>query len=190
MSLGFGRLLFGVWAGGALLCGSVFTSFHQPFTTPQTGILALGRATKPGQWRALHFVSSSCGCSQKILQGLERRGKLSDIAEQILVIDSHESPLPGSQQRLSTLQADGFTVEHLDSSTIPSNVGLHGVPMLAIASPTGRLVYIGGYGPEGGSDPALIRKAQAGNAPSPKPILGCAVGARIRRKADPLRWKY
>ncbi len=162
--------MFGGWACAAVLAGSMLMSFHQPFRTPGEGIMSLGHAPDRSSWRMLHVVSGSCGCSQKVMDHLLQRG-----------------PVAGVQEELAKA---GFFVSHVKASAIPADAGLKGVPLLAVASPGRGAVYVGGYGSGGDQDGTILRELMAGRKASPLAAIGCAVGLRIQRAADPLRLKY
>ncbi len=182
--------MFGGWACAAVLAGSVLMSFHQPFRTPGEGIMSLGHAPDGGSWRMLHVVSGSCGCSQKVMDHLLQRGPVAGVQEEVLVVDGGEPYLTGSAARLEKLAKAGFVVSHVKASAIPADAGLKGVPLLAVASPGRGAVYVGGYGSGGDQDGTILRELMAGRKASPLAAIGCAVGLRIRRAADPLRLKY
>jgi len=182
--------MFAVWALSVVLLGSVFTSYHQPFLTPGNGILGVAKSTDAHGWRAVHVLSAGCACSQKVMRHLLQRKEFPGVAEQILLIDGQESYLPGSEQLLTQLAQAGFPIAHLQADDLPPDAGLHGVPVLAIASPNGQVAYVGGYGSAGDQDGAILQQVQMGRAPKPLAILGCALGNRLRRKADPFHIKY
>ena len=52
------------------------------------------------------------------------------------------------------------------------------------------IAYMGGYGAGSYRDAVIWRQVQAGSAPSPLAVFGCAVGRRVQRELDPLSWKY
>jgi hypothetical protein len=184
------KWMFAVWAASVVLLGSIFTSYHQPFLSPGSGILALAKSPDTHGWRAVHVLSGGCGCSQKVMRHMLERGKFAGVAEQIVVIDGQESYLPGSEQLLAQLGRAGFPITHLRAEDMPPDAGLHGVPVLAIANPIGQVAYLGGYGSAGDQDGAILQQVQMGHAPKPLAIVGCAVGNGLRRKADPFHIKY
>ena len=138
----------------------------------------------------LHVLSGSCGCSQRVMAHLLRRGVSGGVFEQILVVDGNEPYLPESADLLGRLAATGFQVTHIRASNVPAAVGLHGLPLLMLATAEGRVRYKGGYGMNGDQDAAILRQVIVGRAPRALAVLGCAVGAELRRKADPFGLKY
>ncbi len=183
-------LLLGVWAATVVVIGGVLMSYHQPFLTPDARILSLGAPSQRGRWRALHILSGSCGCSRRVMEHLLKRRSMPGLAEEILVIEGTESSLQGTGALLDKLESAGFTISHLGANEIPESTGLHGVPVLIYATPENKLAYLGGYGKAGDEDVRLYQEVRRGQPPSALPVLGCAIGSRVRGKADPVGWKY
>jgi len=182
--------LFAIWALTVILIGSVLTSYHQPFQTPDDSILALVAKPLHPQWRALHVLSASCGCSQRVMQHLLQRRLFDGVAEEILIVDGDAPDLPGSSTLLASLERAGFSITHIAAKDLPQNTGLHGVPLLVFASPTNHIAYIGGYGSTQDRDAAILEQIRSGQTAKPLAVLGCAIGKGIRRQADPLHLKY
>jgi hypothetical protein len=183
-------LLLGVWTAAVVVIGGVLMSYHQPFLTPDARILSLGSASERGRWRALHIVSGSCVCSRRVMEHLLQRRPQAGLVEEVLMIEGSESPLAGTEGLLDKLEAAGFTVSRLAAEDIPASSGLHGVPVLIYATPENKLAYLGGYGKSGDQDVAIYRQVRRGDLADPLPVLGCAVGNRVRGRADPVGWKY
>jgi hypothetical protein len=183
-------LAFAVWAITVVLLGGVLTSYHQPFQTPDANVLTLVGSVRPGRWRTVHILSGSCGCSQTVMQHLLKRHLFAGLDERILVVDSGEAYLPGSDALLAKLSQQGFPITHIAAKDIPDQVGLRGVPILVIASSENKISYMGGYGSHGDQDAEILQQVQSGQKPKVLPVLGCAVGERARREADPLQLKY
>jgi hypothetical protein len=183
-------LLLGVWTAAVVVIGGVLMSYHQPFVTPDARILSLGSTSQRGRWRALHIVSGSCVCSRRVMEHLLQRRPQAGLVEEILMIEGSEIPLAGTASLLNKLEAAGYTVSRLAAEAIPESSGLHGVPVLIYATPENKLAYLGGYGKAGDQDVAIYRQVRRGDAAEPLPVLGCAVGNRVRGRADPVGWKY
>lgn len=184
------RWLLAAWIFAVILLGAILTSYHQPIHTPGENILLLAGGPSPGQWRAIHLLSGSCGCSQRVMRHLLERPRLDHVDEQILVIDDDSPYLPESSGLLQRLRQQGFSVTHIAAKDIPGNVELRGVPLLLFVSPEGHLRYAGGYGSHYDQDLPILRQIRSGKSPRPLTLLGCAVGNRLKRKADPFRLKY
>jgi hypothetical protein len=190
--------LFGTWAAASVLLGSALMSFHQPFRAPtetasaRQQLLALLPTPASSSWRAIHILSASCRCSQSIMRHLLAR-YLANAAEQILVLDPDSpslAPLPESTALLAALQQHGFSITHVAADSIPLSLGLHAVPFLVLASPSGEILYAGGYGISGDAGVALLAEAKAGSAPAALAILGCAASSTLQRRTDPLHLKF
>lgn len=190
------KVFLGVWAAVTILLGTILMSFHQPFRLPAESILSLaegpGKASQPvdGRWQVIHFLSGGCGCSQRVIRHLLQRRMFPGIDEQIVLIDGPGGDLPGSPALINELRLHGFRIHRIASRDIPRNTGLHGVPLLVIASPQMGIAYMGGYGISGDQDAALLEETRSGQRPDPLPLLGCAVGARLGRSTDPFRLKF
>jgi hypothetical protein len=182
--------LLAVWAAAVILIGAALMSYHQPFRTPSNAVLALVKQPDGQRWRALHVLSGSCGCSQKVMLHLLQRGPIAGISEQILVVDGEEDYLPGSHMLLARLDHEGFAVTHVAAKDIPQTAGLYGVPLLVLASPGNKIAYMGGYGARGDQDGNILQQIRFGKTPEVLAVRGCAVGERLRRKADPFHLKY
>ena len=182
-------MFLGMWAVLAVVLGSVLMSYHQPFVQPSDALLVLAGPGDGTHWRAVHLLSGSCGCSQVVMKHLLKRGKLSEVAEQVIIVDGAETYLPDSEALMRTLQTRGFAVSHLSIRDVPAQAGLRGVPLLMYASPDDRPEYVGGYGMNSDKDEEIYRKVRAGGTPRPLPLLGCAVGAALRSSVDPFRFK-
>jgi hypothetical protein len=118
------------------------------------------------------------------------RHRLDGVSEQIVLVDGPEDYLPGSAALALALEAEGFKVSHIAAKDIPEDSGLKGVPLLVFSSPDRKVAYIGGYGATGDGDKVIYEQIRQGAKPRTLPVRGCAIGDRIRRKADPFRLKY
>jgi hypothetical protein len=182
--------LLAAWAVAVILVGGVLTSYHQPFRTPDEKLLLLMTDPGHGEWKALHLLSGGCGCSRRVMLHLLARQKMDHVEEQVLMVDDQESYLPDVETLLGKLQKAGFSVSHIAADHIPDEAGFSGVPLLVFASPEGKPAYIGGYGTAGDQDTAIYANLRAGRAQKSLNVIGCAVGSRVRRAADPLHLKY
>ncbi len=189
--VGLGGLsILAMWAASVVLMGAVLTSFHQPFSGPAGEILALTPSPGGGQWRMLHVLSASCGCSQRVMRHLLTRRPFPDVTEQVLLVDGEGADPQASSELIVRLGEQGFGVTRIAAKNIPAGTGLRGVPLLVVASPEDKIAYLGGYGSRGDEDGAVLRKVRAGAKVEALPVLGCAVGSRIQRQADPFGLKY
>ena len=182
--------LFAIWMLTVVLAGGIMMSFHQPFRPPDDRILKLAdNPVNPG-WRALHVLSGSCSCSQGIMQHLLELHTVDGISEQIIFIDGPEPYLAESSGLLDHLHHQGFSVKHIAEANVPLDSGLGGVPLLVVTSPSGQVVYAGGYGSSSAQDSSLLQQIRFGHPPKALPVVGCAIGSRLRRQIDPFHLKY
>lgn len=190
------KVFLAVWAALTILLGSILMSYHQPFRLPGQSILSFAnRLDSPEhpvgeRWTMIHFLSGGCGCSQRVMRHLLLRRMFSGIDEQIILIDEPEADLPESPALVGALKQQGFRIHRVAGRDIPPSIGLRGVPLLVIASPDSDIAYIGGYGVSGDQDGTLLEQARSKHRPDPLPLLGCAVGARLGRRADPFHLKF
>ena len=182
--------MFAAWALAVVLVGGILTSFHQPFRAPDGSILSLGKQPPRPEWRALHILSGSCGCSQRVMQHLLRRRPFNGVAEEIVVVDGDAPYLSGSSELLAGLAGEGFSVSHVAAKDLPQETGLHGVPLLVFASPVNKIAYVGGYGSSEDRDGEILEQVRSGQTPTALAVLGCAIGKGLRRNADPFHLKY
>ena len=120
--------LLAIWAIVVILVGGALMSYHQPFQLPSRTILSLARQTDTHQWEAVHILSGSCGCSQRVMRHLLARRPVDGVQEQILMVDGEEFDLPDTRALLASLQLEGFAITHIAAKSVPADVGLHGVP--------------------------------------------------------------
>lgn len=188
---------FIAWVGVVVLVGGILTSYHQPFVMPDANALKLvlakgaeGGVRSGAHWQTTHLLSGGCGCSRRIMQHLLQRRVMPGVFEQVALVDDDEANLPGTAEVLDSLKASGFGVSHVASRDIAATSGVQGVPLLLVASPEGKVVYLGGYGPGLDQDAEILRRVRGGSAVAPLPVIGCAIGMRVKRSSDPFRLKY
>jgi hypothetical protein len=124
------------------------------------------------------------------MKHLMKRHLLEDVSEEIVLVDGPERYLAGSTALARGLEVEGFRVSHINAKDVPEDSGLRGVPLLVFSSPSNKVAYIGGYGPTGDGDKAVYEQLRKGDKAEALPVRGCAIGERLRRRADPFRLKY
>lgn len=179
-----------LWAVAVVVVGGALMSYHQPFQAPSSSILSLAMQADTHQWEAVHILSGSCGCSQRIMRHLLERRPSSGFQEQIVMVEGDEPNLPETRTLLASLVQEGFPVTHIAINTIPASIGLHGLPLLVVASPAKKIAYLGGYGTRGDQDGEIFEQVRSGGTPQVRAVVGCAIGSRLRRASDPLHLKY
>jgi hypothetical protein len=186
------RVLLGVWAVSAILLGGVFMSFHQPFVAPKPKVVELGSHIDSSDWRAMHVLSASCGCSQRVMAQLLLRGPMSGVTEELLMVEDTAPDTDATEATLKALRTRGFQVFRASAKDLFQAYGLRGVPLLVIVAPHGKVMYMGGYGPgrDRPQDAEILRRVRMGENPESFPVVGCAVGSRLKHRMDPLGLKY
>lgn len=119
------------------------------------------------------------------MQHLIARGVFDQVYEAVVIIGHGEQRSESRQ-----LAARGFHVSAIREQDLAEKFGLKGVPLLIFLAPSGSAVYMGGYGVGSYQDAALWNDVRGGLSPRSLPVLGCAVGARLKSQADPFFWKY
>jgi hypothetical protein len=120
------------------------------------------------EWRAVHVLVDGCNCSRTVSSYLIARGPHCGWDEQVWVLGGAPFSAP-----------NGFSQRHLSSSEAAER-GLVGGPRLLLFSPSGRLVWSGGYGPARprssaqGLDLQIMSAARAGLPMAAVPVFGCA----------------
>ena len=182
-------VVFGASILVSVLLGSSLTALHAPFRAKAAGTARLAPefAPDPG-WRAIHVLSASCQCSMGVAQHLLERGTMPGLQEAVL--------LAGSNNNLrARLSAAGFRTFAVSGEKLAETYGLAGAPWLVLISPSGAVVYQGGYASDvsarsGYQDVHLLTQAERGERPEPLPVFGCALSRRLQRATDPLALKY
>lgn len=123
------------------------------------------------------------------MQQLNRRGPVPATIESVILVDDGEPGLPGSDALVAGLKHAGFNVSRVPAERARQAYGLVGLPLL-LASRGNNRAYMGGYGSDLQAGATILERLRSGNMVSALPVLGCAVGASLRRAADPLALKY
>lgn len=184
------RVLFCSWATLSILGGAILMSFHQSFLAPGPAILELALPASNNHLRALHLLSSGCGCSQRVMQHLVKRRPRASMTEQVIVFEAGGPALAGTTELVSALASEGFKVQRLPISAIPTKAELRGVPLLIVVSPDGSILYMGGYGAAYDQDQTILARVQNHQQALPFETVGCAIGRRVQHAADPFHLKY
>lgn len=173
----------------SLLLGGSLTALHTPFRSTASGSAKLVADLIPGNiWRAVHILSGACQCSEDVAHHLLQRGPLPDVKEEVLLAGSNE-PL------MARLRARGFQTLAVSGDDLAQRYGLAGAPRLLLMSPSGLVVYQGGYAADVGArtgyqDVSLLQQVRRGATPEPLPVFGCALTRQLQHLTDPLALKY
>jgi hypothetical protein len=119
------------------------------------------------EWRAVHVLVDGCACSRNVADYLRRRGPVPGWVEEIWVLGG---PQPDA--------IPGFTLHHPDEAAIQT-AGIVGGPRLLIFSPSGRLLWNGGYAPRKPratspmADLPVMESVRRGEPGPEIPVFGC-----------------
>ena len=152
---------------------------RQPFATDSDTSVSL-------KWRALHFLSSECVCSQRILKHLLQREPLSDIEEKIIIVgglDATRELVAGSR----------FAIDWTSPEELKSKYGVEAAPLLVVLDSDETIRYSGAYTARKQAYPIqdvlLIKRALAGESIQSLPLFGCGVSGEMQSLTDPLGLK-
>ncbi len=183
-------VLLGAWAlAAALMCASSMVGHLLPLPRSEAarvpaGLASLEPGGAPASLVAFHVLDSKCRCSRRVVDGLVSRHPLAGVVERVVLVDDDEAIR-------TRLLGAGFSVTTVPASELESRFAIQGAPVLLVASRDGRLVYEGGYTTNKQGfvleDKRIIQESEAGRAPAPLPVFGCAVTSKLRRERNPLR---
>ncbi|MBY0415000.1 MAG: hypothetical protein K2Q18_12595 [Bdellovibrionales bacterium] len=161
--------------------------FHQAFSNT-TKANRLAEVVKD-QRIVLHLIGADCLCSDKLANHLIKRLPLKNISEKIIVVGDN----PGLEKKLAVA---GFEVEKMSADLAFTRYSIKALPQMIIFD-SHKPVYSGGYSAkrspaseEDYDDLRIIDQFFKGTFSESRPIFGCANGAMLRSKIDPLKMKY
>lgn len=135
-----------------------------------------------------HFLSTTCGCSKKILDYLAQRQKSALFAEKVYLVEN----IDAWKEKL--IKA-GFEVEVLTEETAQKQYGIDSVPLLVMTQKD-RKLYQGGYNEQqmhnrNYHDLEIAQGLLKQNLQIKSyPLFGCANGKLAKKAQDPLGVKY
>jgi hypothetical protein len=135
-----------------------------------------------------HFLSTSCGCSKKILNYLVTRKKSNLFNENVYLIENRD----GWKEKL---EGSGFTVAIVSEQQAEKEFGVQSVPLLVLSQQE-RKIYQGGYNEQqmhqtDYHDLEIAAQALESKKDIKKyPLFGCANGQVAKKNADPFGVKY
>jgi len=135
-----------------------------------------------------HFLSTTCGCSKKILDYLTQRQKTSQFDEKVYLVEN----IDGWKEKLTKA---GFEVEILTEETAQTQYGIDSVPLLVMTQKDHKL-YQGGYNEQqmhnrDYHDLDIAQGLLKQNLQiKTYPLFGCANGKLAKKAQDPLGVKY
>ena len=189
------RSVFSVWAALVVVPGAYLMAGHLlTLPVPEDGdprvaaaVVATRAPDEQGRWLAVHVMYEDCGCSQRLMTYLLSRRALPDVRERIVLVGHDEALAKRAREA-------GFAFEELDAEELQRRYRAESAPMLLVASPTGKLLYAGGYadrkrGPAT-KDVEVLHHLMRGERVEKLPLFGCAVSQKLQEDLDPLGLKY
>ena len=183
-------ITLGVWAVVvAGVCASSMVGHVVPLPVSEQvrvgpGIAALKASIGANGVVAFHFLDAKCRCSRRVVDGLVSRRPMDGVLEHVVLVDD-DGALRGR------LTASGFVVTAVTSAELERRFAVRGAPVLVVTNQEDKVLYEGGYTDRKQAfvleDKRIIRQAAEGRAPSPLPVFGCAVAAKLNRERNPMR---
>lgn len=178
-------VVLALWAAVVVALGAQLMVAHAVALPPptQTARLQAGlRELGPAAGRQLvHVIPGRCSCTRRLLAHLARRGPRPGWHERILVAD-------GPVGLAAAAAAAGFEVRAVTGGWLAA-LGVEGAPLL-VALVDGELAWVGGHFDAPAAvhprDQAVVTALEAGGAPRPLPVFGCAVAPALARRLDPV----
>lgn len=181
-------LIFACWFGfTTVLCAWMVAQHEITMPVPK---LSKDLGVRSG-FLARHYLGVDCPCAQSIIDGLvERLPRGGPWTEEVFLL-GRDTELEG---RLSKA---GFPVTVLENDEQLRAHGVEGAPWLALYAPSGSLCYSGGYartrpGVTGTvmEDLVIMDEVVRGQNVTALPAYGCAASQELRKRLDPLNFKY
>ncbi len=174
----------------SFVCSTLMIGHWVQLPVPKVGsrqaFVSESNTSESMKWRALHFLSSECVCSKRILNHLLQRDPLSEIEETIVIVgetDAIRESVAGSK----------FAIEWSTPEELKCRYGVDAAPLLVVFDYDGTIRYSGAYTARKQGFPIqdvqLIKRALAGESIQPLPLFGCGVSREMQSLTDPLGLK-
>ena len=151
------------------------------------GITAHRRTEQRERWLVLHVVYDECKCSQRVLDHLLADRRPPGLAERVVLVTEHRD---ASAALIAAIPAHGFELDVVTPEQLVAEYHIEAAPLLVIVDPQDAVRYVGGYTPRKQAadvrDLAVIAAVQRGETVEPLPTFGCAIGAALSSRLDPL----
>ncbi len=188
-------ILLGLWlVGGVVLGGAMLVQHVVALPAPPPSSAALGAQMHrvfagrgaQGKWLALHVMYRACPCSQRTITHLTAGPRPAELAEAVVIVDDEGRAGPEDQR----LAAHGYRVSVITPEALRRDFALEAAPVLVIARPDGKVVYVGGYTRHKQSDAfedlAILSELRQRKDRAALPVFGCPTSDRLARQLDPL----
>ena len=174
------------WLIASTLLGGILLIRHLvALPTPAITDVVLREAIR-GQlpaptWRVVHFMYRECACSRRTIDHLVSAPRPAGLHELAVVVDDAGKPGPEDAR----LRAAGIAVVVVTPEMVHQLYHLEAAPVLAVMTPDGEVVYLGGYNRHKQSaayeDLAIIADLRAHHSARALPVFGCATSERLSR---------
>jgi len=177
-----------VWAAAALFGISTLALPHmapmaQASRAERTiaALLALRESRDRGL--VVHVIAAHCSCTERLFRHLVERRRF-DGADEIVLFAGEDARKQAEAARA------GLRYATVTDEMLVKRFALEAAPVMFAFDAGGKLRYAGGYFDHPSAlrplDETLHASVARGEAVKPLPVYGCAVGAALREKVDPL----
>jgi len=185
------NILLAIWAAVmAFVCATLMIGHWIPLPAPQVGtrlqIGYISPANDSASWKAFHFLSCECTCSQRILKHLLDREPLQNMDEVIVCIGE-------SDQNCELLFHCKYTVVWVKPEELKSKYNVESAPLLVVLDSDKIIQYSGAYTTRKQGfaiqDVSIISRTRDGESIPPFPLFGCGMSRDLQALTDPLGLK-
>lgn len=181
-------MLIAAWAAGTLYAISTLALPHmapiaQASRADRTiaALLALRQARDRGL--VVHVIAAHCSCTERLFRHLLERPRFEGMEEIVLFAGE-------DARKQSDAVRAGLRYATVTDAALVQRFALEAAPVIFIFDARGTLRYAGGYFDHPSAlrplDEQLQARVARGDAVTPLPVYGCAVGAALRERVDPL----
>jgi hypothetical protein len=144
-------------------------------------LLALREA--PDRALVVHVIGAHCSCTERLFRHLLERPRFDGVEEVVLFAGED------ARKQADALRA-GLRYATVTDEMLVKRYALEAAPVIFEFDARGKLRYAGGYFDHPSAlrplDAELHARIARGDRVTPLPVYGCAVGAALREKVDPL----
>ena len=183
-------VLLALWAFiMSYVCAVLMIGHWVPLPVPKVGaphFVSSSSMEGSQGWKALHFLSSECPCSQRILNHLMKRKPLQDIEEIIVYVGE-------SNEDFELITDSRYTLDRVTQEELKSKYNVESVPLLVLLDSTSTIRYSGAYTTRKQGfaiqDVRIISQTLAGETIPPLPLFGCGLSKEWTSITNPLGLK-
>lgn len=181
-------MLIAAWAAAALYAISTLALPHMaPMAQASRAdrTIAALRALRetPGRGLVVHVIAAHCSCTERLFRHLVERKRFDGVDEIVLFAGD-------DARKQADASRAGLRYATVTDDMLVQRFALEAAPVMFELDADGRLRYAGGYFDHPSAlrplDESLHARIGRGEPVAPLPVYGCAVGAALREKVDPL----